>query len=248
VNVPKRSARAVEAKDGLSLGELSVAVRTQVLLFALRVTCRAEDCPLKPPFAAWGAGRAHAGHGTRNEKSFRRNEVEEMAKESQSISLNDEQQLVVLELAGESYGVDIAAVNTIIRMQEITGIPRSPEFVEGVINLRGSIIPVIDLRKRFGLAVGEYTGASRIVVVEASGQTIGMIVDTVSETLKLPQDSVEPPSPIITSVDSEYIRGVGKLENRLIILLDIDKVLTNNEADKLRAVERMASQSAAKAA
>lgn len=165
-----------------------------------------------------------------------------MANEEQAAILAEEEQLVVFELAGESYGVDIGTVNTIIRMQEITEIPRSPEFVEGVINLRGSIIPVIDLKKRFRLPAGEETKASRIVVVEASGQMIGMVVDAVAETLRLPYDAIEPPSPIVTSVDSEYVRGVGKLENRLLILLDLDKVLSSRELDTLRKVDKRTKQ------
>lgn len=148
------------------------------------------------------------------------------------------EQLVVMELSGESYGVDIGAVNTIIRMQEVTAIPRTPSFVEGVINLRGSIIPVIDLRKRFGLNVGEMTKASRIVVVETSNQVIGMIVDAVAETLRLPIEAIEPPSPVVVSVDSSYVRGVGKLEGRLLILLDLDKVLTAKEAESLAKLEK----------
>jgi purine-binding chemotaxis protein CheW len=171
-----------------------------------------------------------------------------MVNEEGMAILSDEEQLVVFELADESYGVDIGAVNTIIRMQEITEIPRSPEFVEGVINLRGSIIPVIDLRKRFSLPVGEETKASRIVVVETSGQLIGMVVDAVSETLRLQQDAIEPPSPIVTSVDSEYVRGVGKLENRLVILLDLDKVLSSKELDALHSKDKRSRPASDKAA
>jgi purine-binding chemotaxis protein CheW len=171
-----------------------------------------------------------------------------MSNEEHTTVMADEEQLVVFELAHESYGVDIGAVNTIIRMQEITEIPRSPDFVEGVINLRGSIIPVIDLRKRFSLPMTEQTKASRIVVVESCGQLIGMVVDAVTETLRLQQDAIEPPSPIVTSVDSEYVRGVGKLENRLVILLDLDKVLTSKEIDALRAVEKKTSKAQDKAA
>lgn len=163
-----------------------------------------------------------------------------MSTELKDISMDDCEQLVVFELANEHYGVDIGAVNTIIRMQEVTAIPRTPSFVEGVINLRGSIIPVIDLRKRFGLTVGETTKSSRIVVVEASGQMIGMVVDAVAETLRLTSDAIEPPSPLIASVDSEYLRGVGKHENRLVILLDLDKVLTCKELDSLAKVEKTA--------
>ncbi|MCL5104074.1 MAG: chemotaxis protein CheW [Armatimonadetes bacterium] len=161
-----------------------------------------------------------------------------MNTEQQDIAFDQSEQLVVFELDGEYYGVDIGAVNTIIRMQEVTNIPRTPSFVEGVINLRGSIIPVIDLRKRFGLSVGETTKSSRIVVMEAGGQMIGMVVDAVAETLRLPIDAIEPPSPIIASVDSDYLRGVGKTENRLVILLDLDKVLTSKEIESLSKVEK----------
>ncbi|MGQ9455678.1 MAG: chemotaxis protein CheW [Armatimonadota bacterium] len=146
------------------------------------------------------------------------------------------EQLVVMKLANEFYGVDIGAVNTIIRMQEVTAIPRTPDFVEGVINLRGSIIPIVDLRKRFGLPVGEITKASRIVVVEANGQIIGMIVDAVVETLRLPLNAIEPPSPVVSTVDTAYVRGVGKLDGRLIILLDLSKLLTSSEFEALAAM------------
>lgn len=170
----------------------------------------------------------------------------------QDISLDDCEQLVVFQLADEFYGVDIGAVNTIIRMQEVTRVPRTPVFIDGVINLRGSIIPVIDLRKRFNLPGGEITKASRIMVVEVSGQLIGMIVDAVAETLRLPSDAIEPPSPVIASVDSEYLRGVGKQSERLVILLDLEKVLASREFETLNKVEKLANvaedQNAAKAA
>lgn len=152
------------------------------------------------------------------------------------------EQLVVMELASESYCVSIGAVNTIIRMQEITRIPRAPGWVEGVINLRGSIIPVIDLRKRFGLATSETTKASRIVVVEASGQMIGMVVDAVVETLRLSSDAIEPPSPVVVSVDSAYVRGVGKAGERLVILLDLDRVLSQREVESLATLEKKAKK------
>jgi purine-binding chemotaxis protein CheW len=162
--------------------------------------------------------------------------------EMHEYSLDESEQLVVFELANELYGVDIGAVNTIIRMQEVTRIPRTPDYVEGVINLRGSIIPVVDLRTRFGLGAGERTKASRIVVVEALGLMIGMVVDAVAETLRLPSDAIEPPSPVVTSVGTEYIRGVGKQENRLVILLDIDRVLTSEEMASLAKVSKRAQK------
>ena len=161
-----------------------------------------------------------------------------METDIRDIALDDTaEQLVVMEISGERYGVSIGAVSTIIRMQEVTSIPRTPSFVEGVINLRGSIIPVIDLRKRFGLPVGELTKASRIVVVEAADQMIGMMVDSVCETLKLPQSAIEPPSPIVVNVDSAYVRGVGKQDGRLVILLDVEKVLTVKETDLLSKIK-----------
>jgi len=161
-----------------------------------------------------------------------------MSTEQIEMAADESEQLVVFELAKEFYGVDIGAVNTIIRMQEITQIPRTPDFVEGVINLRGSIVPVIDLRKRFGLPVGETTKASRIVVVEAAGQMIGMVVDAVAETLRLSSDAIEPPSPVVASLDAEYLRGVGKQDERLVILLDLDKVLSSKEVEALTKFEK----------
>ncbi len=148
--------------------------------------------------------------------------------------LDAEEQLVVFELANEVYGVDISRVQEIIRMTTITRLPRAPEFVEGVINLRGKVIPVVDLKKRFGLQEGERTKASRIVVVDVGDHTIGMVVDAVSEVLRVPSGAVEPPSPVVTTIESDYIRGIAKLEGRLIILLDLDKVLSWDEKRKLR--------------
>ena len=140
-----------------------------------------------------------------------------------------EQQLVVFDLATESYGVDIGAVREIIRMQEITNVPRTPEFVEGVINLRGKVIPVVDLRKRFGLEVGEMSAEDRIVVVDIGGNDIGVIVDAVNEVLRIFTDSVEPPSSVITTADSDYLMGIAKVDDRLIILLDLESVLSAEE-------------------
>lgn len=144
-----------------------------------------------------------------------------------------EEQLVVFTLADETYGIDISTVNEIIRMQAITEVPRTPDFVEGVINLRGRIVPVIDLRKRFSLAVSEETQASRIMVVELEGLTVGMIVDSVSEVLRLPASSIEPTPTMVSGVDAAYLRGVGKWDDRLIILLDIKKVLYKGEQEQV---------------
>src|ERR1700704_3767754 len=148
----------------------------------------------------------------------------------------DEQQLVVFQLGAEFYGVEIARVHEIIRLQAITRVPRAPSFVEGVINLRGKVIPVIDLRRRFGLAAAEHTRASRIVVVEIGDQVVGIIVDAVSEVLRVNGATVEPPSPVVAGVDSEYIHGIAKLPERLVILLDLDRVLARDERRALEGV------------
>ena len=145
----------------------------------------------------------------------------------------DEQQLVVFDLASESYGVDIGAVREIIRLQEITMVPRTPQFVEGVINLRGKVIPVIDLRKRFALQVAAETGDNRIVVVDIGGQDIGAVVDAVTEVLRITSDSIEPPASVITTDDSGYLLGIGKLDDKLIILLDLQQVLYQSEQNSL---------------
>ena len=138
-------------------------------------------------------------------------------------------QLVSFKIGEEEFGVDILKVQEINRLVEITKVPRSPDFVEGVINLRGKVIPIIDLRKRFMMETKESDKDTRIVVVDIEGQVMGMVVDAVSEVLRLPKDTIEPPPEIATSIDSEYIQGVAKLEDRLLIFLDLSKVFSENE-------------------
>jgi purine-binding chemotaxis protein CheW len=121
-----------------------------------------------------------------------------------------EQQLVIFELARECYSVEIATVEGIIKMQAITMVPHAPPFVEGVTNLRGIVLPVIDLRKRFGLARQAEAKDSRIVVAVMGGRKVGMIVDGVSEVLRVPADVIEPPSPLVTTVDTTFIKGIAK--------------------------------------
>ena len=144
-------------------------------------------------------------------------------------SQSEEMQLVIFDLAGEAYGVVIQAVLEIIRMQEITTIPQAPYFVKGVINLRGKVIPVADLRKRFSMPAAEESKESRIVVVDIGGQAIGMTVDAVTEVTRIPAGTVEPPSAVITTSDSDYLMGIAKLESGMIILLDLTRVLAEVE-------------------
>ena len=147
-----------------------------------------------------------------------------------------ERQLVIFDLASGLYGVDIDSVKEIIRMQEITKVPRTPEFVEGIINLRGKVDPVVDLRRRLSLPVPEQTDANRIVVVDIGGQDIGFVVDAVTEVLRITSDSVEPPSQVITDTGSEYLMGIAKVEGQLIILVDLTKVLSELELTSMEEV------------
>lgn len=153
----------------------------------------------------------------------------------------DERQIVVFDLASEAYGIGIATVREIIRMQDITYVPDAPEFVEGVINLRGRVIPVVDLRKRFGLPVTEQTADSRIVVVHIAGEDIGVVVDVVAEVLRVSEQSIEAASTLVTTEDSYYMDGIAKLGERLLILLDLDKVLGTADMDALRELEQVAA-------
>lgn len=146
-----------------------------------------------------------------------------------------EKQLVVFELGKEFFGVDISTVEAIIKMQAITKVPHAPDFVEGVTNLRGSVLPVIDLRKRFGLVEEKHTDEARIVVVFLNNTKVGMIVDAVTQVLRVPEEVVEPPPPMVTSVDSAFIQSIANLKDRLIILLDLSKVLTGQERLELQA-------------
>jgi purine-binding chemotaxis protein CheW len=136
-------------------------------------------------------------------------------------------QIVVFQLAKESYGIDIAKVQEIKAMSPITAVPRTPAFIEGVINLRGQITPVVNLHTRFGLPKAEYTKETRIIVVNMEGgERVGLIVDGVSEVMRLPEESIEPPSELVATIDSDFVRGIAKVsDERLVILLDLDKLL-----------------------
>lgn len=160
--------------------------------------------------------------------------MQQVREQSAEIEL---QQLVVFELAGESYGVPIQRVREIIRVPAITKVPRTPEFIEGVINLRGGVIPVIDLSKRFGLQGERKTDDRRIIVVEMRDWTLGMIVDGVSEVLRVDPAMVEPPSPYIVTIATKYLAGVAKVGDRLVILLDLNNVLFDDEHERLAHLE-----------
>lgn len=140
-------------------------------------------------------------------------------------------QLVTFVVGTEEFAVPILSVQEINRMMQITRVPQSPPFVEGVINLRGKIIPVVDLRKRFGMAVEVNSADNRIIVVEVGGRVIGFTVDRVNEVLRIQSSIVEPPPSMVCGIDSEYVQGVGKLEDRLLILLDLGRLFSAGELE-----------------
>ena len=142
-------------------------------------------------------------------------------------------QLVTFSIGEEEFGVDILKVQEIIRTMEITRVPRAQAFVEGVINLRGKVIPIIDLRRRFGLDSKAHDKHTRIIVIEINNMIVGFVVDSVSEVLRIPASTVEPPPPVVAGLESEYISGVGKLHDRLLILLDLDKLLSHADLESL---------------
>jgi len=146
-------------------------------------------------------------------------------------------QLVTFKLGSEEFGVDILKVQEINKMMSITKIPNAPTFIEGVINLRGKIIPIIDLRKRLGFKNQEYDKSTRIIVVELDGLVLGFIVDSVSEVLRIPENTIEPPPSMVAGIESEYIEGVGKLDDRLLILLELKKIFSSPEKKDIENIE-----------
>jgi purine-binding chemotaxis protein CheW len=160
---------------------------------------------------------------------------------AQRIPTDKSLQVVVFRVGQEEFAVHIDSVREIIAMTTITTIPRAPSFVRGVIDLRGTVIPVIDLRERFQLSPTEETGEKRITVVEMAGQLVGCMVDDVDEVLTLPAGSVQPPPPAAVAIDSDYLLGVARYNERLLILLDLDKVLSEKEQSALSGAATVAA-------
>lgn len=137
--------------------------------------------------------------------------------------------IIGFRIGEESYGIPISLVREIVRVPDITAVPNAPETILGVINLRGKIVPVMDLRKRFGLGKLQTDKKSRILVVDLENRLLGLFVNSASEVLKIPASDVEPPASMFSDGESGYVTGVGKLRGRLIILLDIAKLLQRKD-------------------
>ncbi len=160
--------------------------------------------------------------------------MEVVQAQTEALLANEEVlQMVSFVLNEEEFGVDILKVQEIIRIVELTRVPNAPHFVEGVINLRGRIVPVIDLRKRFGLPQNEFDKNSRIVIVAVNNLVVGFLVDKVKEVLRVPKAVIEPPPEITSTIHTDYIIGVAKLDDRLLIVLDLERILAPSEQNEL---------------
>lgn len=154
-------------------------------------------------------------------------------KEEEKHETSEILQLVGFKIGQEEFGINILAVQEIIKIIDITTVPNASDYIAGVINLRGRIIPIVHLRKRLRLPVIETDKNTRIIVVEINEKTIGFIVDEVQEVLRISTEITEKPPELVSGVDSEYITSVAKLEDRLLILLDLEKTLANDELEEL---------------
>lgn len=152
-----------------------------------------------------------------------------------------ELQVVGFRVGRESFGVPIALVHEIVRVPEITAVPDSPDYVEGVINLRGKIVSVVDLRKRFGQKPVTSDKKNRILVSEIEGRMVGLVVDAASEVLKIAEGDIEAPPNVFEEGELNYVTGVGKLPGRLLILIDLNKILQKGELRRLEVAQSHAA-------
>lgn len=145
--------------------------------------------------------------------------------------------VVVFRLMNEEYGVEVNQVKSIERFQPITRVPNTPKFVKGVINLRGVITPIIDLRSRFNLNETPYTDLTRLIIVFLDGMDVGMIVDRAHDIIDVPINEIESPPEVVGGIKADYLRGVAKVKDRLYILLNLNKVLNLEELLQLEKIE-----------
>ena len=139
--------------------------------------------------------------------------------------------LVTFRLGSGEYAIDIMQAKEIIKMEKITLIPNAPYFVEGVINLRGNIIPIIDLKKRFNLEESEGDKNTGIIIAKIEDVDMGIMIDSVSKVVSMPNSDIQPPPSMLQGIGQRYIKGVGKMEDKLLVVLDLDKLFTNEEDD-----------------
>ena len=139
--------------------------------------------------------------------------------------------VIVFRLLDEHFGVDVSQVKSIERLDTITKLPHTPSFVKGVIHLRGAVIPIVDLKERLGLAQNEWTDQSRVILLTIGGYDVGIIVDSANDVIDIPTSNIEPPPRMISGVEMKYLRGIAKLQNQLLVLLNLNRVLDLDEID-----------------
>ncbi|WP_438446915.1 chemotaxis protein CheW [Gorillibacterium sp. sgz5001074] len=151
--------------------------------------------------------------------------------------MGEEIKVIVFALANEEYGIEVEKVKTIERMMPMTRVPKTYDFIKGVINLRGVVVPVLDLRGRFGLPESEYTDNTRIVIIAVNEMEVGMIVDSANDVIDVDTDQIQDPPEIVGGVRAKYLRGVAKVGDRLLVLLNLKEVLSKGEIIKLEELE-----------
>lgn len=156
-------------------------------------------------------------------------EVNAQDRDARRVQRNDSLQIVSFKLDDDEYGVEITKVKEIILHEGVTKVPQMPDFIVGIINLRGNVIPVIDLRERFGLARSERDDQTRIMVTRMESRIVGMIVDSVSQVMKIPKSNIQPPPSTIAGLAGKYLQGIGKIDEKMIMLLDIERIMSANE-------------------
>ena len=145
----------------------------------------------------------------------------------------DVRQILGFTVGVEEYGLDLLRVKEVIRMRPVTWLPKAPSCVKGIINLRGTVIPVIDLRDRFGLESQDHTAMTRVIVAEVEGQPVGMVVDSASQVVRVPSDQFDPPPSVMGADSRAFITSVGKLDDRLVIMVDVDRILSSEEINEI---------------
>lgn len=152
--------------------------------------------------------------------------------------MGEELKVIVFALGSEQYGIEVDKVKTIERIMPMTRVPKTPPFVKGVINLRGVVVPVIDLRGRFGLPESEFTNDSRIIIVSIGDLEVGMIVDAATDVVDVDEDTIVDPPEVVGGIKAKYLRGIAKLEDeRLLVMLNLQEVLNKNEIVQLEGME-----------
>lgn len=147
--------------------------------------------------------------------------------------IGEMRQLISFTVGAEEYGLELLRVKEVIRMRQITWLPNAPACVKGIINLRGDVIPIVDLRERFGLQAQEQTAMTRVIVVEVEGRPVGIVVDSASQVVRIPADQFDPPPPVMGVRAQDFITAVGKTGDTLVIMIDVDRILSTQEMGQI---------------